>query len=307
MSCPNATAPIDVGLQNITGKCDLKCDYSFSYSNSSCIATNRGDYLALSYDSSTVPPVLYNAVGYNVTQVRLYTPSLHAYSGNKTDGELIIVHQSNAGTKPLLVCIPIKINNSTSPSSSLFRTLINTVAKNAPADGDHTQVNLTKYNLSEIVPHKPFFTYSATEPYQPCTTNVDYIVFDPLNFSLDIDSNIYDKLQTIIKNNPYNIKTGPNLFYNEKGPSIGDGTDQIYIDCQPVGESEETYVYTTNDNNGESTAIADFISNPTGNEFFRWFLWFIIGLIIFFIIYSAFTWIIPYCSQYISSTQRPNN
>ena len=27
MSCPNATAPIDVGLQNITGKCDLKCDF----------------------------------------------------------------------------------------------------------------------------------------------------------------------------------------------------------------------------------------------------------------------------------------
>ena len=204
----------------------------------------------------------------------------------------------------MLVCIPVKIDNSTSPSSELFRTLINTVAKNAPADEDHTTVNFAKYNLSDIVPRKPFFTYSATEPYQPCTTNVDYIVFDPLNFSLDIDSNSYDKLQTIIKNNPYNIKTGPNLFYNEKGPSIGDGTDQIYIDCQPVGESEETYVYTANDNNGESIAIADFISNPTGNKFFMWFMWFLIGLIIFFIIYSIFTWIIPYCSQYIQSTQQ---
>ena len=27
MSCPNATAPIDISLSSITGKCDYKCSY----------------------------------------------------------------------------------------------------------------------------------------------------------------------------------------------------------------------------------------------------------------------------------------
>ena len=37
MSCPNATAPIDISKDNITGKCDLKCEFSFHYNDSSCI------------------------------------------------------------------------------------------------------------------------------------------------------------------------------------------------------------------------------------------------------------------------------
>ena len=103
MSCPNATAPIDISLSKITGKCDYKCSFSFQYNNSSCIATNRGDYLSLSYDKSSSPPVLYNTAGYDVQEVRIYIPSLHSYNDSKTDGELIIVHTSNTGANPLLV------------------------------------------------------------------------------------------------------------------------------------------------------------------------------------------------------------
>ena len=51
MSCLMATAPIDISLSNITGNCQLKCSYNFNYNNSSCIATNRGDYIKLSYDN----------------------------------------------------------------------------------------------------------------------------------------------------------------------------------------------------------------------------------------------------------------
>ena len=92
MSCPNATAPIDISMSKITGKCDLKCSYSFNYNNSSCVATNRGDYISILYDKSTAPPVLYNATGYDVQEIRLYAPSLHSYNDSKTDGELIIIH-----------------------------------------------------------------------------------------------------------------------------------------------------------------------------------------------------------------------
>jgi len=262
MSCPNATAPIDISLSAITGKCDYKCSYSFQYNNSSCVATNRGDYLSLSYDNSSSPPVLYNASGYDVQEIRIYIPSLHSYSNSKTDGELVIVHASNTGATPLLVCIPIKSNNTSSISALFFKTVIDTVANMAPSDGDSTSINLHKFNLTALVPKKPFFSYSATEPYQPCSSLVDYIVYVPLNAALDIIPETLTKLQSIISSNPYDIKTGPNLFFNEKGPSKGGAAgDDIYIDCQPVGSSDDTVEIVT-DMGGETVSFKDWLNNP---------------------------------------------
>jgi hypothetical protein len=71
-------------------------------------------------------------------------------------------------------------------------------------------------------------------------------VFSPLQASLDIMSDTLSKLQSIIKSNPYDVKKGPNLFYNEKGPGSNLSNGEIYIDCQPVGESDETTQVVTN-------------------------------------------------------------
>lgn len=242
MSCPYATAPIDINPSRVTGNCDYKCSYSFFYNNSSCITTNRGDYLSLSYDKSSSPPVLYNSIGYDVQEIRIYIPSLHAYSGQKASGEMIIIHRSNVSANPLLVCIPIKSNNTSTVSALLFQTLINTVGDSAPSEGNSTTVNIPRFNLNLLVPKKPFYSYTATEPFQPCSSgNVDYVVFDSLTASIDMMPQSLKKLQSIIRNNPYNIKSGPSLFFNEKGPSSGGAAgNDIYIDCKPVSESEDT-------------------------------------------------------------------
>ncbi len=263
MSCPNATAPIDISISKIVGKCDLKCSYSFHYNNSSCIATNRGHYISISYDNSSSPPVLYNATGFDVKEIRLYSPSLHSYNGSKTDGELIIVHTSNTGANPLLVCIPIKGNNTSSDSAMFFKTLIDTVASSAPSDEETTTVNIPRFNLDLLVPKKPFFSYSATEPYQPCNENVDYIVFSPLESSLDMMLETLTKLQSIIMSNSYDVKTGPNLFYNDKGPKQG-GSDggEIYIDCQPVGSSDNlTEIVTDMGNYSYPSNLSEWLNN----------------------------------------------
>ena len=265
MSCPTATAPIDISMSKITGKCDYKCSYSFSYNNSSCIATNRGDYLSLSYDKSSSPPVLYNSSGYDVQEIRIYIPSLHSYNDSKADGELIIIHSSNTGAKPLLVCIPIKSNNTSSVSGLFFKTVVDTVSDSAPSNGESTTVNIPRYNLSAIVPKKPFFSYSATEPYQPCSSDVEYIVFDLLQAHLDMMPETLTKLQSIIESNPYDIKIGPNLFYNETGPGKGSAGNDIYIDCQPVGESDETtdIVTDTGGSSSSSLSFSDWLNSPT--------------------------------------------
>lgn len=265
MSCSTATAPIDISMSKITGNCDLKCSYSFNYNNSSCLATNRGNYISISYDKSSSPPVLYNTLQFDVKEIRLYIPSLHSYNDSKKDGELIIVHTSNTGAIPLLVCIPIQSNNTSSTSALFFNKIIDTVASSAPSEDEATNVNIPNFNLNLLVPKKPFFSYSATEPYQPCSEKVDYIVF---GLSLDITPVSLKKLQSIIKSNPYDIKTGPNLFYNEKGSTSrgrGAGSGDIYIDCQPVGSSDETTQIITDIGNNmdiNSIKLGDWLNNP---------------------------------------------
>lgn len=245
MSCPNSTAPIDISDSNVAGKCEYKCSYKFHYNDSNCVATNRGNYISISYDKSSTPPVKYNSVGYDVQESRLYIPSLHTYNNSRSDGELVVVHRSNTGSNPLLVCIPIQTNNTSSASALLLETIVATVANNAPSEDESTTVPISSFNLNAIIPQKPFYSYTATEPYQPCSSETDYVVFSTAQVALDMKPSTLQSLQNIIENHPYTVASGPLLFYNEKGSTQG-GTGEIYIDCRPVGQTEETTDVITN-------------------------------------------------------------
>jgi carbonic anhydrase len=260
MSCPNSNSPIDINIKSIAGKCDLKCAYNFKYPNSSCVATNRGDYLSLTYDTMTIPPVTYNNVGYNVSEVRIYAPSVHSFNEQKTVAEIIIVHDSNRGTKPLLVCIPLINDNSNTNGSSLLTEIVNSMAKNAPVDGESTSIPMDNYTMNAFVPKKPFFAYSAAHPYQPCVGNVDIIVFGPRESKCYISDITLKILNKIISANTYTSKTGPLLFFNIKGPGIQGLESDIYIDCQPVDKSKENTKITSDKSSCSSTSNVDLDS-----------------------------------------------
>jgi carbonic anhydrase len=237
MNCTNSTAPIDINISNITGKCDLKCKFSFNYQeNNSVSVINRGDYLLLSYQNGATSPVNFNTYKYDVKEIRLYMPSLHSYNGFKTQAELVIVHNPITGTKPLLVCIPVKEGENDTPSSILLKNIIN----NADSIiNSSININLPNFNLNLFVPRKPFFSYSGTNPYLPCGGTNDFIVYGLIDSNIYISKSTIQSLKSIIKQNGYNISQNNQLYYNELGPELTDGSDDIYIDCQPVGQSDE--------------------------------------------------------------------
>ena len=51
--------------------------------------------------------------------------------------------------------------------------------------------------LNFLIPKKPFYSYTGTEPYQPCSEKVNYVVYDASEVYLDIPQNIYDNLKKI--------------------------------------------------------------------------------------------------------------
>lgn len=293
INCTKATAPVNIDTNSVTDTCSLKCELSFSYNDSSCVAKNQGEYISLSYDQTKSPPVIYNLTSYTVSEVRIYWPSLHTYNGNRADGELIVIHNSNTGKSPLFICVPIIKGSSTTTSANVLSTIIGDVGKNAPKNGGKTTVNIKKYNLNDFVPMKPFYTYIATQPYTPCsTTNNNYVVFTPSQGYINIANATYEILTNVITKQTYSIKkitdSAKNLLaYNPKGPVTMSNDSQIYIDCQPVGHSDEKETVVNNINTGNTITSTNTLNNPVV-QFFLGSLIFIVFIMFVYKILDAF-------------------
>ena len=233
-------AQLNISQDNVSGECNLKCSYSFQYSNSSCVASNTGESIVLSYDESNVPPVTYNGNKYKVSSIKLTTGSILLYNGKNVKASLIISHAPIVGGGPFSVIIPIVSGTGSLPSSNILTTIIIETAKLAPKSGNKTSISLANYNLNNIIPKKPFYSFN--------TDRESFIVYG-LENAITIDADTLTKISTITKGVSDIIPaSSTSLFYNPKGPNSNgssSGNDDIYIDCQPVNVSEEAIQMST--------------------------------------------------------------
>jgi len=233
-------ADFNISQDNVSGECNLKCAYSFQYSNSSCVAYNTGESIMLSYDETNVPPVTYNGNKYKVSSIKITTGSILLYNGKNVKASLIISHTPIVGGGPFSVIIPIVSGKGSLPSSNILTIIITETAKLAPKSGSKTSISLDNYNLNNIVPKKPFYSFN--------TDGKDIIAYG-LEYAITIDADTLTKLSTITKGVASIISaSSTSLFYNPKGPNSSgssSGNDDIYIDCQPVNVSEETIQMST--------------------------------------------------------------
>lgn len=275
---------LNISPKNIIGKCDLKCSYTFKYSESNSTAKNNGIMLKLTYDSTSVPPVIYNKEKYTVSEITIVSPSLHLFNNTQLPGEIIIAHMPVKGGNLLQVSIPFKSSSESSTASQIITDIIKKVATNAPSQGDSTNLNMN-FNLQNIVPRKPFFSYTQG--------STDCVVFGELD-AIPLSSSTISTLQQIIKPYPVQIPA-VDLFYNSSGPTsgvqLGDG---IYISCQPTGSSdEETAV--EYDKTPSSTTM-DF-SNILDSPIFKLLIVIFIGCLLFIIIFYGISAFYEYLSS----------
>jgi hypothetical protein len=277
----NQLTEINISPQNVYGKCDLKCIYNFKYKESNLTAKNNQINLSLTYENSSVPPVLYNNVKYNVSKIMLFSPSLHLFNDQKVDAELFIEHIPESGGANLFVCIPIVKSSDSTTASTLLSEVISSIGTKAPASNETTNLNLSGFTLDKIVPNKPFFSYSG----KYSETSYDFIVFGKM-YAISLSDKILSVLSSVIKPFPLPM-LGNNLFLNPKGPnsggSVGDG---IYISCQPTGSSEEEIEIT---NNKDSTTYdMGSVDTSTIQMIIKIILGCIVFIIIFYIISYGF-------------------
>lgn len=244
---------VDISKQNVKGQCDYKCAYSFNYGTSNSIATNQGEYLSLSYENKSTPPVKYNSLEYKVDNVRIYFPSLHTFNGRQTDGELIIEHTPATTGNKLLVCVPIVKGDLSNNNTDMLNHIVYEVTKKTPNVNETTNV-FSGFKLNTFIPKNGYYVYTGPMPYQPFNSTVDYIVFDSYEGAIRIGKDTLFDMKDIIKDSRYVIKTGGKLFYNNKHPNQSKD-NKIYIKCSPTGSSGETNVVKNKGGNTSANRI----------------------------------------------------
>ena len=115
---------INISASNVKGKCELKCSYAFKYTESNSTAKNNGVLIDLTYDSTNVPPVVYNTEKYIVENITIVSPSIHTFNDKSMPGEIIITHNPQNGGNSLKVCIPFTSSIESSTSSQLSQSPI---------------------------------------------------------------------------------------------------------------------------------------------------------------------------------------
>ena len=274
---------INISAKNITGKCDLKCSYAFKYSESNSTAKNEGVAIGITYDSRSVPPVVYNNEKYTVSKITITSPSLHIFNDKSMPGEIMVEHIPVKGGNHLKVCVPFTSSSESSPASNLITDVIEKVAANAPSEGDSTNLNISNFNLQNIIPRKPFFAYSVDSD--------DFIVFGEVD-AIPLSSSTITTLQQIIQPFPLPMPSA-SLFYNSKGPisglQIGDG---LYISCQPTGSSDEE-IAVSYDKNSSSFDFSNISDSPV----FKYLIMAIVGCLLFVIVFYGLNAFYNYLSS----------
>ena len=274
---------VNISPQNVQGKCDAKCTYEYDYPNTNLVATNIGTMIMLKSDNSR-PSVVYNTEKYEVSCVFISCPSVHLFNNSNLDGEILIEHECVTGGPKLIVCVPIKVSGESTPATILLTTIINNVAANAPSSGETTNINISDFTLNDIVPKKPFYSYTGNDMSDSAS---NFIVFGAIE-SIPLSSTTISSLGSIISASTINTQAN-GLFYNSTGPGKKNN-DGIYISCKPTGSSEDT---TTITNTSTSNSSDSIWNNPTGKMVIE----IIIGIVLFLILFSMINYAYIYATS----------
>lgn len=271
-------SPINISKNNVLTDCNIKCSLVTNYNKSSVNVHNKGAYVSLDYDSNATTNyhIKFNSIKMNISEIRVYFPSIHAYANKKADAELLIIHSGNGSN--CIVSIPIVAGDPMTVGEKTLETILENVSSNIPNKNESTSLNISNFDLSKLIQlNVPYYYYQGELVFEPCTQNYNYIVFDKKDASLHVSKKIITQLKTIFKQTKGSVaynKDLKNLSYNKNGATSVEleGNDDIYIECKPVdmlnqedtpdGVITSTNTATTEGKKSNRMTFEDLAKNP---------------------------------------------
>lgn len=259
ISSSKCTAPRN--LDNITKiqSCGESCKYTHTYAACNCSVEcpSGGKYLILCKNSSCSHQVSLGGKAYTLKSVRIYTPSLHVFSGQTAAAEIVLLHQRSGG-EYFLVCIPVKKGD---PDTNWFDFLKS--MGSWQCKGKQTINTTGNWSLENVLPDQKttkYYYYDADSlPFgrkicQDLKSEINvvhYIIYNTDNAAI-ISSKNLNILNSILSGNGKLLGHGiqtvvgnqPILSYT---PSTTVTPDEYYWQCAVADDNDETPTITTSE------------------------------------------------------------
>ena len=244
MNSCTATAPIDIPTKSnntnpIKGTFNCVYDPDMCSGASVTISSDRA-HLSINCSSGSKSTISFYGKPYVPTEIRIYAPSLHTYSGSQADAEIMIVHapgsNANSDSDGLIVSVPVTLSSSGSSSGSSDLAAIiqaaNSINANTLAINASAPINYD-VNANSFIPDKPYFVYYGTLPYDSCGGNYYYAVFtDTVSAAGPLSALVASNIATVqlsMKTNLQKSMTGPNT-------GAGSGSSDEYVLFEMIGD-----------------------------------------------------------------------
>ena len=252
-------------------RCEGKCAFSFSYNTAYIdkIENAQEIYLSFAIEQNQAGMAKFNSASYTPKEVRVYQPSLHTYNrSTRAAAEVIVVHESITGGL-LYVCSPLAIGG----SAGRLDGIIAQCAARVPTT---KQVALRRrIDIGDFVHDSPFYTYSGS-----CGTR--YVVYAPPNTATYSKSSS-DILADILPKRVIMATVQRSVEVNPAGPiGVEGGSSDIYIECNPTGESGESI------STPFSAASSGSVYSLDGIQNYGWIFTSFIAAIIMIVLWAAF-------------------
>lgn len=231
------TSAKNIQINAIEGYCKNKCSMRYDYKTIEqlCVSkTSSNVNINLKYEENTAPAISFDEIGYNPTNVTIYSPSLHKYNNIKANAEICITHsQQNSSPGNLYIFIPLMISSKLPRSSGgekncneTLRSILNNMSEVACSDETWIKMDFT---INSFLPNKPYFFYKEG--------NNSIVVFHTNEYNV-ISRYDYNKLR---RQNINLRNSNEPLFYSneQSGQKI---TNDLYIevkemqDGSPIGK-----------------------------------------------------------------------
>jgi len=231
---------INLKENKIYNECSNTCDFKYSYktSPSSCTIKSKGNgkdnksqYLDLKcFDGNN--EISYSSLGnIEITQVRLYCPSLNKYSGKREEAELVLQHIGNG--KQIYVCIPIKIGGKDGRSVDWFKKLqLNTLPVKKGSVSNPTAAN---FKLDDVIPRGSYYVMNKNGlSFSNCSpANNIMILFSTSNpgYIGSTELDLLKKRVSTVSSGHHTASTGE-ILYNKKGTNSGNTGDEEIMESE---------------------------------------------------------------------------
>ena len=182
-------SPVNIDT-DIMKECNLMCQLETDYKNSKCrLQYTKNNMVVIKYDYGS--RAKFNGVYYNLTDIYLFTPSMHTIDNERFEVEVMMVHKTDqsgnedAKDNGIITCKLLnRYNREHGPEQDFFNEFFFKIPKEPPKDdGLLENIDVSKrWNADLLNPtsRNSFFMYDGSLPFPPCTEKFKVIVYEEI-------------------------------------------------------------------------------------------------------------------------------